>query len=154
MQLRVPGMLASEPTGNMPRRPVMLQFTRYDQLQRSVLGEQTGLRATCQLPSGPVGLSSPIASPPSVPRHFLADRGNSSIKAPADSSESLTRCNAARNLFALTDAEHPWRPSTLPWRNTASGLQDARQLARSLAPCTPDLKARPAHPPPRHPHAP
>ncbi|HLY53143.1 MAG TPA: hypothetical protein VKQ31_09055 [Steroidobacteraceae bacterium] len=53
-----------------------------------------------------VGLSGPIARSTSVTGHFLADRGNGSPKAPGDGSIAVARSHAARDLLALTEAEH------------------------------------------------
>jgi hypothetical protein len=77
-----------------------------------------------------------------VPSYFLTHRGNGSIKTSGDGSECVTCSNAARNLFALTEAEHPWGAGALGWRNTAIGLQHAVKVGGSLAQCTADPEDR------------
>jgi hypothetical protein len=77
-----------------------------------------------------------------MPSHFLTYRRNGSVKAPGDGAECVTRCNAARNLFALTKAEDPRGTAALGWRNTASGLKHAVEVRRSLAQRAPDPEDR------------
>jgi hypothetical protein len=131
-------MLIPQPPCDLLGRPVLLEFTRYDPLQSWAPGEQTGLGSACCIPSHLVGLSGPIAFSTSVPSDFLADRGDSPLKASGDGSKCLTRRDAARDLLALTKAQCPGGANPTSWCEAAKGLKYTVEVAGSLAQCTAD----------------
>src|SRR6266702_1345290 len=99
------GILIFEPASDLLRRPVLLQFNRNDPLQWLVAGKQTKLGTTRRLPGRPVGLSGAIVAPPSMPGYLLTDRRNSPVQLPGNDTERLVCGNAARDLFALCEAQ-------------------------------------------------
>src|SRR5688572_25130270 len=100
------GIVVFEPACNLLRRPVLLQFSGNDPLQWLVLAEQTRLGSTRRLPSLPVCVSRPILPSSSVPSHFLADRGNSSIEPSSDPAKRILCSQPPRDLLALSRAQH------------------------------------------------
>src|SRR5579864_8825451 len=99
-------MLIPQPTCDLLRRPVLLEFTRYDPPQRWAPGEHTGLGSACRIPSHLVGVSGPIAFSASVPSEFLADRGDRSMKASGDGAQCVTGGDTSGNLFTLAEARY------------------------------------------------
>ena len=73
-------MLVPQPACDLLRRPIILQLTRNDSLQRQILREQAGLGATSCVPGCQIGLRCAIASAPAVPGNFLADREGARFK--------------------------------------------------------------------------
>jgi hypothetical protein len=110
----------------------MLQFSRNDPPQLLVLAEQAELRSAGRLPSLQICVSGPISPSSSVPSHFLADGGNSSIEPSGDDAQRISRSKPPRYFLALAEPQHSL--GAPPWhrRNTAGGFKYAIDIARPL----------------------
>src|SRR5256885_16129700 len=74
LQVPFPRVSLFKPSCDLFRRPLMLQFARYDLCQGWIARQLARLVAVCTLPGSFVGPSSPVASLATVAVKLTADR--------------------------------------------------------------------------------
>src|SRR6266481_823257 len=108
-QALVLGILGFQPSGNLLRRPVQIQFTRNDLLQLHMDRKKTAFGPQGRLPGFAVGLVGSIHTTATMTCDFPAHGRHCSVQAFGNRPYRRTRNDPSRDLLALTQREREER---------------------------------------------
>lgn len=94
-----------EPTGDLLRRPSMLQFASHDLRQGWIARQLARLGAVRTLPGCFIGARSPVATLATVAVKLTADSGCSSPQARGNAVDGFARSQCPRDLLALSESQ-------------------------------------------------
>ncbi len=120
LQVPFPRVSLFKPSCDLFRRPLMLQFARYDLCQGWIARQLARLVAVCTLPGSFVGPSSPVASLATVAVKLTADGGCGSTQACSHAVNGFAHCQSSRDLLALSEGQCQSGPMAR-WRADSAG---------------------------------